>query len=611
MSKISEDFVKELQQAVELVNQAKYPEATTALDGLVTISPHLSQTLVQRGRCHWEMVKWEEALRDFRMAAVLNPYDNDVLWTISLLLLQMGRFSEGWKDLGVRWQSSRFDSARISTNKPEWTVDRRFTHLLVWSEQGIGDQILYSSLLPAVKGRGEKLTVMVDARLIPLMERGMPGIDFVPQTARLKGIDYQIPMGSVPSRFIMNYADIPANRVTNFLRADPERIERYRKKINKKDGEFVIGVSWGSGATIIGNHKSIELEELLPVFAIPGTRVINLQYGQPYQAMNELESKTGIRIESVHEVDNTRDLDGLAAVMECCDLVLSVSNATAHIAGGLGRPTILLNSNKLWFWSHTNGSQSLWYPSVKIFNRKTAISPWAPHVAEIANEVRRMRGLPLDEAPPTFVFFHVGNDLTQPRRLVESIRKSNPNAEIVMCSDQGTPFLSGVSKRIHIKGDRTQLMQMRLDAFAAAKLTVPAIYIDTDMAVQDKVSPTQLLGDRDVVMCRRSFQRDAGFNINLRGMNFSEYKGKTLDEVYPYLACATVTRDHKPWDNMAMRLRMMDPKYSIWYGDQEALKSYAAENDVGTLDEKEYACLPEFVDRNNPPKIVHYKGNRK
>ena len=222
-----------------------------------------------------------------------------------------------------------------------------------------------------------------------------------------------------------------------------------------------------------------------------------------------------------------------------------------------------------------------------------------------------MRGLPPNEGPATFVFFHVGPNLTQPKRLIESIKKSNPDAKIIMCSDQSTPFLTGVSQRIHVKGDPKNIMQMRLDGFAAAKIEGPAIYLDTDMVVQDKIYPEAMLGDKNVVMCRRSFQRDALFNTNLRGMNFSEYQGKTLDEVYPYLACATVTRDYKPWEEMAMILRTMDPKYAVWYGDQEALKTYAITEEIGTLDESEYACLPEMVHRNAPPKIVHFKGGRK
>lgn len=609
MSKIREDFFKEFERGVILTNETKYLEAKQVFDALLETVPHISQTLVQRGRINWEMVNWEAALADFRAASLMNPNDRDVLWTISLLLLQMGKFDEGWENLGVRWESSRFDSARLHTTKPEWKIGDKYKHLLVWSEQGIGDQIIYSSLLRELKTHGDKLTVMADARLIPLLERGMPDIDFVPQTARLKGLDYHLPIGSLPAQFIHNYDDIKTCTAQKYIKTDPARVEKLRAKINKKPDEFVIGLSWDSGAKVIGNHKSIELDDLMPMFDLPSTRVVSLQYGQPYGPINDLEKRTGKRIECIHEVHNTHDLDGLAALMECCDVIVTVSNATAHLAGALGFPVLLLNSNKLWFWAHTENGRSLWYPSVKVFNRRNAISPWTPQVEAITTEIKLMRGM--DVSKPTFVFFHVGQDVSQPQKLVDSIVQTNPGAEIVMCTDMMTPFVRGVTQRVNVQGDRNKLMQFRLDAFAKARLNNPAIYLDTDMVVQEKINPTELLESFNVMMCRRSFQRDAGFNINLRGMNFSEYRGKTLDQVYPYLACATITRNHEPWDSMAMMLRVMDPKYSVWYGDQEALKAYATSEKIGTLDESEYACLPEKVNRNFPPKIIHYKGNRK
>lgn len=79
MSTIFDDFVKELQRGAELVNQTKYPEAIEVFNDMINITPNLSQAMVQRGRCHWEMVRWEEALRDFRMASIINPADKDVL----------------------------------------------------------------------------------------------------------------------------------------------------------------------------------------------------------------------------------------------------------------------------------------------------------------------------------------------------------------------------------------------------------------------------------------------------------------------------------------------------------------------------------------------------
>jgi hypothetical protein len=211
----------------------------------------------------------------------------------------------------------------------------------------------------------------------------------------------------------------------------------------------------------------------------------------------------------------------------------------------------------------------------------------------------------------TFVFFHVGKDVSQPMRLIESILKTNPGSDIVMCADILTPVLQGITQRVNVAGDRDKLMQFRLDAFASVKLERPAIYLDTDMVVREKINPSALLGSSDITVCRRAFQRNALFNTKLRGLDFSEYSGRTLDQVYPYLACATVTRTYKPWFEMAMALRRMDPKFSIWYGDQEALKAYASTKNFGMLSESEYACLPEKVDVRFPPKIIHYKGGRK
>lgn len=214
----------------------------------------------------------------------------------------------------------------------------------------------------------------------------------------------------------------------------------------------------------------------------------------------------------------------------------------------------------------------------------------------------------------TFVFFHVGDDLTWPNKLVASIKQSNPDAKIVMASDPTTPKVDGVDQKIDIKGERQHIMLMRLAGFAAVKADHPAIYLDTDMIVKDRIYPEKMLGSKTSLLCKRSFNKEGLFNINLRGMDFSEYKGKTLGEVYPILACATVTKDWKPWAYMVAMMDFIHPKYKLWYGDQEALKLYARveEGEVGYIDESEYACLPEYENMVMPkPKIVHYKGGRK
>jgi hypothetical protein len=217
--------------------------------------------------------------------------------------------------------------------------------------------------------------------------------------------------------------------------------------------------------------------------------------------------------------------------------------------------------------------------------------------------------------PPTFVFFHVGDDVLIPQKMVDSILMYHPGAEIIMCSDELTPEIQGVTLRVDRRVYRDEIMEARLFAFADLKLDKPAMYIDNDMIFLDYVDVNSLLGTKQIVMCRRSFNRNSLFSPVQRGIDFREYEGKTLDEVYPYLACATITRDYQPWASMYTSLMtFMDEKFKQWYGDQEALRfaSVALNSDeLGSIDEREYACLPEYASQLNRPRIMHYKGERK
>lgn len=623
---LMDTMIPPLQEAVGIIAKENYDGAIQKLNGIIEVGQIVSQSLVQRGRCHWEMKRWDKALTDFELAAKMEPDNPDIQWTCSLMYLQLGRFPEGWEKIDARWKSDRFDSARLKTKTPLWRP-RYGREVLVWSEQGVGDQILYCSMLGTMRKDVDDMLVMVDARLIPLLERGYPEIRFCPQNVRVKGIDSNIPMGSIGRHYISELDEIQFVRRTEYLKADPARVEALRAKLGIKPDEFVIGVSWSSAAPAIGDHKSVQLEALAGLFDIPNVRVINMQYTNSFKQVYDFEAKTGYRVESVPSVDNRDDLDGLAALMMLCDCVVSVSNATAHLAGALGVKTFMLDGNKLWFWGNlTSDNRSLWYPSVKTYQRDHVHAPWTPQVNQVVKDVKALalaKTVPEEiidlTQQPRFVFFHVGDDVTMPQEMVNSIRKHMPDAYIVMCTDHHTPRVDGVSETVMGTYDRTKLMEARLRAFADAKIEVPAMYIDTDMVFLSEVNPTELLGKKDVMVCRRSFHRDSLFNVHMTGFDMSEYEGDTMDEVYPYLACATITRDYKPWEGMhSLLVQVIPDKYQKWYGDQEAIKIMAQgmdKNKVGYLNEWEYACLPEFEDEiirvGVVPKVIHYKGDRK
>jgi hypothetical protein len=210
----------------------------------------------------------------------------------------------------------------------------------------------------------------------------------------------------------------------------------------------------------------------------------------------------------------------------------------------------------------------------------------------------------------TFVFFHVGDDLEWPTRMVASLRAFNPGAEIIQVTDRVTATVEGVTWAYPTEGDREFLMHWRLAAFARLGLDEPALYLDTDMVVKAPIKPSTLVLDEVCVPCRRSFNRDALFNPRQRGLDFSEYTGKTLDEVYPFVGCATVTRDAGPWEDMAEMFEALPEKFWRWYGDQEVLREYCRQTEV-TLPEYHFACLPEYLKQYPDPAIVHYKGVRK
>lgn len=386
-----EEAQQKLKEGIALSDVEDYDGAVKKFTEIVSDTPGISkesaaQVHIQRGRCHWEMRRWPEAAEDFNAARELLPDNADANWTLCLLYLQMNRFEEAWKYADHRWRTPKFDSPRLKSSKPQWTKDSGAKRVFVWSEQGIGDQVLHLSLLHKVKELCDELTVMVDARMMPILERSFSGINFVPQNARVKGFDAQIPMANIASQFVRSLDDIEKNVAKNYFKPNLDKVQKLKDSI-RRPGERLIGLSWHSGAPRIGNHKSVKLSELMPLFRLPNTRFVSLQYGDCYEDIYELEKQHGVRVGIIPAIDNKDDIDGLTSLMSACDAVVTVSNATGHFAGALGVPTYMLNSNKLWYWSNTRGRRNVWYPSVCMYPRDNVVTPWTMPILDLARDL--------------------------------------------------------------------------------------------------------------------------------------------------------------------------------------------------------------------------------
>jgi hypothetical protein len=209
----------------------------------------------------------------------------------------------------------------------------------------------------------------------------------------------------------------------------------------------------------------------------------------------------------------------------------------------------------------------------------------------------------------TFVFMQTGlNNYTH--LMVASIKKVFPQSVIIQCSNKGTKPIAGISSLFVVDSDESKLMRFRIDAFTRLGLKTPAIYIDTDMLFINTFNIENSLFGNDAVVCRRSFDRDRVFNHKFKGLNFSEYESMSMDDVYPFLACFTITRNFEFWEKCSLHLKNIDEKFLSWYGDQECLKNITSNSNfkISYIDESECACLPEYSNLFDSPISYHFKG---
>jgi ADP-heptose:LPS heptosyltransferase len=124
------------------------------------------------------------------------------------------------------------------------------------------------------------------------------------------------------------------------------------------------------------------------VLQMPNCRFVDLQYGDTRAEREAVANNLGVHVEQLGDVDNSHDIDGLAALMAACDIVVSVSNTTAHLAGALGRPIWVFAPHgdaRPWYWFE-EGNESPWYPYLRV-KRQEAGQSWADLIASSACEI--------------------------------------------------------------------------------------------------------------------------------------------------------------------------------------------------------------------------------
>jgi tetratricopeptide (TPR) repeat protein len=332
-------------------------------------------------------------------AIAIKPAYRFARWHRSVLRLLAGDFARGWDDYDLRLISE--DKPPRASGVPAWRgEDLSGRRVLVYGEQGLGDEIMFASCLPDVLARAHAVSLEVAPRLAGLMAASFPAATVfasggaLPPAVAAQAPDFEIAAGSLPALFRRGRAEFPAHR--GYLRADPAAVDFWRQRLAALGPGPTVGVSWQGGTAHTRRPlRSLQPADLAPLLQAPAIRWVNLQYGADAGELDAFAAAHGCAV--AHWPQAVDDLGQLAALICALDLVVSVCNTTIHLAGALGRPAWVLAPHVPEWRYGIAGEDMPWYPSVRIF-RQSRAGEWAAVVTRVAGELAR---LPLPETPAT------------------------------------------------------------------------------------------------------------------------------------------------------------------------------------------------------------------
>jgi len=383
------------QLGLVLLAQGRTDEALDAANRSLEVAPRLVDAHLCRGIGLRYQGKLERAAACFDDALRLAPNHGEAHLNKAFVLLLQGDFQQGWNEYEGRWFTE--ETPKRSFHYPMWDgsplSDRT---ILVYGEQGLGDEILFASCLPDVIARSAHCIIDCDSRLGPLFTRSFPEavVHAAERTcdpawlSELRPIDVQVAIGSLPGYFRNSLPDFPFHG--GYLKADSVRVAYWCRRLHSVGAGLKIGISWRGGRTNTRTLvRSINLEKWLPVLRQKGTQFISLQYTDCHHELKELAEQHGIVVH--HWQESISDYDETAALVSALDLIISVPTSVVSLAGALGKPLwVMVPSSPGWMFG-AKGEHTPWFPSARLFRQPNLDQDeWQPVIECVAQELERV-----------------------------------------------------------------------------------------------------------------------------------------------------------------------------------------------------------------------------
>lgn len=382
-----------------LCQSGKIEEAILHGEQAVTRRPGLVEAQNFLGASYIEAGNPAHAIECFRAALARDPGHAKAHHNLGLAHLLAGDFAPGWE--GYEWRFRANPVLGQPLPLPAWDDSPLAGKgILIHAEQGVGDEIMFVSCLPEIARVAKRCVLTCDRRLAELFRRSFPYVEVIGVEVvdgqresmqswlpRIGHIDLQCPLGSLP-RFLRRGPEcFPAHG--GYLRADTRRVAAWRERLACLGDGPKIGLSWrGGSATAQRARRSIPLESLGGLLSIPGMRFVNLQYGDTAAERHDVHDRLGIDVCHWEDADPLSNLDEFAALITALDLVITVANATAHMAGALSVPVwVLTPFAPDWRWQ-LKRTDSPWYPSARLFRQGRA-GDWNAAIASVSEVLRQ------------------------------------------------------------------------------------------------------------------------------------------------------------------------------------------------------------------------------
>jgi tetratricopeptide (TPR) repeat protein len=373
----------------------RFDEALASYERALEIDQNYAEAHAHRGNILRSLRRYEEAIVSYDRAIQLRPNYAGAHYSKGQLQLQMHNYSEGFRNYLWRWKSDSFPCAHPMTSVPHCEPGVSYRSLLLWAEQGIGDEVFYSRMLFQALDTFQEITLSADRRLHTIFKRSFPKIEIIDREATASvvpdlGLSAQAPIGNLG--YILG---LDRNKILDtrrpFLIPDDGRASNLNLDRSIAGDKIICGLSWKSANKEFGKEKSINLVQLASVLKSSELFFVNLQHGDIDAELQYANEVGDTRIYQEPNLDLFNDIEGLLALVHACDIVVTTSCFTAHLAGAIGKTGCVFvpfQKGKLWYW-HINDTFSFWYPTLRVFYQETPFD-WDGPVRQATEWIRSL-----------------------------------------------------------------------------------------------------------------------------------------------------------------------------------------------------------------------------